>query len=206
MEKIFGKEINNLKFFKFDNFTFNKRKYLISRSGFSKQGGFEIHTDNVEGALELYDYFFEIGKEFNLKPGAPNHPERIEGGLLSYGSDMDIFDNPFECGFDKYVDLESDIVFLGKENLKKIKENGIKKKLIGVKIELKFIDVEQGIPILDLKDNKIGQLRSAAYSPKFNKVVGIAMIEKKFWEVSNKFKINVDGNFIFGETCNLPIL
>ena len=118
---------------------------------------------------------------------------------------MDIFDNPFECGFDKYVDLESDIVFLGKENLKKIKENGIKKKLIGVKIDLKFIDVAQGIPILDLKDNKIGQLRSAAYSPKFNKVVGIAMMEKKFWGFSKKFKITVDGNFVSGETCNLPI-
>ena len=82
MEKIFGKEINNLKFFKFDYFTFNKRKYLISKSGFSKQSGFEIHTDNIDGALELYDYFFKIGKEFNLKPGTPNHPERIEGGLL----------------------------------------------------------------------------------------------------------------------------
>ena len=206
MEKIFGKEINNLKFFKFDYFTFNKRKYLISRSGFSKQGGFEIHTDNIEGALELYDYFFEIGKEFNLKPGTPNHPERIEGGLLSYGSDMDIFDNPFECGFDKYVDLNSDIVFLGRENLIKIKEKGIKKKLMGVKIESKSIDVSQGIPMLDLKENEVGQLRSAAYSPKFNKVVGIAMIEKNFWEVAKKFKINIDGNFVSGEICNLPIV
>ena len=73
MEKVFGKEIIDLKFFKFDYFTFKDKKYLISRSGFSKQGGFEIHTDNIAGALELYDYFFEIGKEFNLKPGAPNH-------------------------------------------------------------------------------------------------------------------------------------
>ena len=206
MEKIFGKEINNLKFFKFDYFTFNKRKYLISRSGFSKQGGFEIHTDNIEGALELYDYCFKIGKEFNLKPGTPNHPERIEGGLLSYGSDMDIFDNPFECGFVKYVDLNSDIDFLGKENLKKIKEKGVNKKLMGVKIDSKFIDVSEGIPLLDLKDNVVGQLRSAAYSPKFNKVVGIAMIEKNFWKISNKFKVSIDGKFVSGETCNLPIV
>ena len=125
---------------------------------------------------------------------------------MSYGSDMDIFDNPFECGFDKYVDLNSDIVFLGKENLIKIKEKGINKKLMGVKIDSKFIDVSQGIPMLDLKDNVIGQLRSAAYSPKFNKVVGIAMIEKNFWETSGKFKINIDGKFISGETCNLPIV
>ena len=92
---------------------------MISRSGFSKQGGFEIHIDNIKAGLELYDYFFEIGKDFNLKPGCPNHPERIEGGLLSYGNDMDINDNPFECGFDKYVDLESDIVFFRKRKLKK---------------------------------------------------------------------------------------
>ena len=46
---------------------------------------------------------------------------------MSYGSDMDNNDNPLECGFDKYVDLESDIMFLGKEKLKKIKKEGIKK-------------------------------------------------------------------------------
>ena len=206
MEKIFGNKISSLKFFKFDYFNFNKKKYLISRSGFSKQGGFEIHTDDIKSALELYDYFFEIGKEFNLKPGTPNHPERIEGGLLSYGSDMDIFDNPFECGFDKYVDLNSDIVFLGKENLKKIKDKGIKKKIMGVKIDSKFIDVSQGIPLLDLKNYEIGQLRSAAYSPKFNKVVGIAMVKKDFCIESQKFKVKSNDNSFTGEICSLPIL
>ena len=104
------------------------------------------------------------------------------------------------------VDLNSDIVFLGRENLIKIKEKGIKKKLMGVKIESKFVDVSQGIPMLDLKENEVGQLRSAAYSPKFNKVVGIAMIEKNFWEVAKKFKISIDGNFVSGEICNLPIV
>ena len=56
---------------------------------------------------------------------------------MSYGNDMDLRDNPFECGFDKYVDLESDIVFLGKENLKKLRQNGVKRKLMGLKIEAK---------------------------------------------------------------------
>ena len=77
---------------------------------------------------------------------------------------------------------------------------------MGVKIDSKFIDVAQGLPMLDLKDNEVAQLRSAAYSPKFNKVVGIAMIEKNFWEVAKKFKINIDGNFVSGEICNLPIV
>ena len=206
MEKVFGKDINNLKFFKFDFYNFNDKKFLISRSGFSKQGGFEIHTDNIKAALELYDYFFEIGNEFNLKPGTPNHPERIEGGLLSYGNDMDIFDNPFECGFDKYVDLNDDIFFFGKESLKNIKKNGITRKLMGVKIDTKSVDVSRSIIMKDFKNNEIGQLRSAAYSPKFNKVVGIAMVKKDFCNVSEKFKIELNDNLISGEICNLPIL
>ena len=205
MEKIFGDKINQLKFFRFDFFNFNKNKFLISRSGFSKQGGFEVHVDDVKAGLDLYDHLFEIGDDFNLKPGAPNHPERIEGGLLSYGSDMDINDNPFECGFDKYIDIESDIVFLGKDNLIKIKKDGIKRKLMGVKIESKSINVSEEIPMISSEDQVIGHLRSGAFSPKFKKIVGIAMIKKEFCKQPQKFNIKLNNNFVLGEICNLPI-
>ena len=205
MKKIFGDKIRDLKFFRFDFFEFDKKKFLISRSGFSKQGGYEIHVENVSDGLDLYDHFFKIGKEFNLKPGTPNHPERIEGGLLSYGSDMDNNDNPLECGFDKYVDLDSDIVFLGKENLIKIKNNGIKRKLMGVKIDINKIDVSEEIPLFDSGNKVIGQLRSGAFSPKFKKVVGIAMIKKDFCKTSLKFKIILEEKLVSGEICNLPI-
>ena len=206
MEKVFGEKIRELNFFKFNFYEFNKNKFLISRSGYSKQGGFEIHTENVNSALDLYDYFFEIGEPFNLRPGAPNHPERIEGGLLSYGNDMDNGDNPFECGFDKYVDLSSNIFYLAKQKLKEIKENGIKRKLMGVKIESKSIDASQSIPILDLQNNEIGELRSGAFSPKFKKIVGIAMIKKNFCNVNESFQVKLNGNLIKGEICSLPIL
>ena len=134
MEDVFGKEISELKFFKYNFFIFKNNKFLISRSGFSKQGGYEIHIEDVKAGLELYDYFFEVGKKYNIKPGAPNHAERIEGGLLSYGNDMLISDNPFECGFEKLVHLNDNVEFIGKDSLKKILKNGIKRKLMGVKI------------------------------------------------------------------------
>ena len=88
---------------------------MISKSGFSKQGGYEIHIENINSGLKLYDHFFDVGKEFNLKPGCPNAIERIESGLLSYGNDMDNGDNPFECGFDKYINLNSNINFFRKK-------------------------------------------------------------------------------------------
>ena len=101
MEKIFGKAITELKFFGFDYYNFKGVKHLIARSGWSKQGGFEVYVENTQSGLDLYDQLFEMGKEFNVKPGCPNLIERIESGLLSYGNDFDNNDNPFECGFEK---------------------------------------------------------------------------------------------------------
>ena len=204
MEEVFGKEITKLKFFKFDFFNFKNNKYLISRSGFSKQSGYEIHIDNIEAGLTLYDYFFDIGNKYNLKPGAPNHAERIEGGLLSYGNDILITDNPFECGFENFVHLDSNIEFLGKKSLKNIKNKGITRKLMGVKIDTNELSLSN-TELLDMKNQVIGELRSAAFSPKFNKIVGISMIRKEFCNVAHKFKIKINKKLVSGEVVNLPI-
>ena len=205
MEDVFGKEISELKFFKYNFFKFKNNKFLISRSGFSKQGGYEIHVENVKAGLELYDYFFEVGKKYNIKPGAPNHAERIEGGLLSYGNDMLISDNPFECGFEKLVHLNDNVEFIGKDSLKKILKNGIKRKLMGVKINSDTLNLTS-VDLLNKKKQIIGNLRSAAFSPTFKKIVGIAMINKEYCKNNEIFNINSNDNLVDGEVCELPII
>ena len=205
MEDVFGKEISELKFFKYNFFKFKNNKFLISRSGFSKQGGYEIHVENVKAGLELYDYFFEVGKKYNIKPGAPNHAERIEGGLLSYGNDMLISDNPFECGFEKLVHLNDNVEFIGKDSLKKILKNGIKRKLMGVKINSDTLNLTS-VDLFNKKKQIIGNLRSAAFSPTFKKIVGIAMINKEYCKKNEIFNINLNDNLIDGEVCELPII
>ena len=206
MENVFGNEITKLKFFGFDYFEFKGTRHLIAQSGWSKQGGYEIYVENTNSGLELYDYLFEAGKEFDVKPGCPNLIERIESGLLSYGNDMDNNDNPFECGFDKFINLDSDIVFLGKENLKKIKLDGIKRKLMGVQIDAKEINVSGSIDLNDENNIKIGELRSGCYSPHFGKVLGIAMMKKPFWEVSQIVKIQINNQTFDGKVCDLPFI
>ena len=182
MEKVFGKAITDLKFFGFDYFDFKGAKHLIARSGWSKQGGYEIYVQNTESGLKLYDYLFELGTEFNVKPGCPHLIERIESALLSYGNDFDLNDNPLECGFDKYVNLDSDVNFLGKEKLKEIKAKGISKKLMGVKIDHDQINVSKAIEIR-INSKRVGELRSGVYSPTFNQVIGIVMIDKPYFEL-----------------------
>ena len=206
MEKVFGEKIKKLKFFDFDYFDFKGTKHLIAQSGWSKQGGYEVYVENTSSGLELYDHLFDKGKEFDVKPGCPNIIERIESALLSYGNDMDNNDNPFECGFDKYINLDSDIIFLGKEKLKKIKSEGIKRKLMGVQIDAKEINLSGSIDLKDENNIKIGELRSGCYSTHFGKVIGIAMLKKPFWEVSQTVKIEINGTTFDGKVCDLPFI
>ena len=206
MEKVFGKKITELKFFGFDYFDFKGTKHLIARSGWSKQGGYEVYAENTSSGQDLYDHLFEIGVEFNVKPGCPNLIERIESGLLSYGNDFDNQDNPFECGFEKYVNLESDVVFLGKEKLKKIKLDGIKRKLMGVQIEANEISLTGSVNIMSSDGVVIGDLRSACYSPHFKKVIGIAMIKEPFCKVSVTGKLEIGGKNMALKVCELPFI
>jgi len=206
MEKIFGKKITEMKFFGFDYFEFAGAKNLIARSGWSKQGGYEIYVENTKSGLALYDKLFEVGKDFDVKPGCPNLIERIESALLSYGNDMDNGDNPLECGLDKYVNLDSEVNFLGKEKLKEIRKIGIAKKLMGVIIDAKEINVSKSMELINEKNLKIGELRSGVYSPHFKKVIGIAMLDKPYFELSQTFKISINDSSFEGKVCDLPFI
>ena len=118
---------------------------------------------------------------------------------------MDNNDNPFECGLDKFVHLENDIDFLGKEKLIKIKENGINKKLMGVKINLDKINLRTAIH-LTIGDKIIGEIRSAVFSPTFNMVIGIAMINKPYFLSKDQFDIVIENRKYKGEICDIPFV
>ena len=205
MDKVIGNKISEMKFFGFDYFSFKGNEFLIARSGWSKQGGYEIYVENRESGLELYDELFKAGEEFNIRPGCPNLIERIESALLSCGNDFDNGDNPFECGLNKYVELDSDVDFLGKKALIKISKEGIKRKLMGVKIDLNEIEISSEKPLYD-GNNLVGYLRSATYSPTFKKVVGIAMINKKYLDKSRNFEFRLNGKKNQGTICDLPLI
>ena len=206
MEKILGHEITKLKFFDFRYFDFEGSKHLIARSGWSKQGGYEVYVENTKSGLLLYDHLFEFGKEFNVKPGYPNAIERIESALLSCGNDFDNNDNPFECGFDKYTNIDSDVEFIGKDALKNIKSKEIAKKLMGIMIDVNFIEVSSPIEIKDLNNTIIGEVRSGIYSPTFKKVIGICMINLPFYRDFKECNVVVNENICEAKLCELPFI
>ena len=124
---------------------------------------------------------------------------------MSCGNDFDDGDDPYECGFDKYIDVNSDINYLGKKALIKVSKEEIKRKLMGVKIDLDKIEMMEERPLLNGKI-LIGYLRSAVYSPHFKKVVGIAMIKKEYWDKKTPFELEIDGKKSKGLICDLPLV
>ena len=110
--------------------------------------------------------------------------------MLSYHADADINTNPFELGLDRLVNLESEINFVGKEALKKIKQDGINRKQVGIEIDCEPLK-GPNTTFWELQKNnkKIGKVTSAVYSPRLKKNIALAMVEIQQKEIGNKFEV-----------------
>ncbi len=171
LREIIGEEIDNLKFFTFEKYLIKNRTFLVSRTGFSKQGGYEIYIQNSNHGKRLWDIIVQEGFKFNLKVGTVNLIERVESGLLSYGNDMNIKDTPLDCSLGKYCSLDSNYNFIGKSALLRQRKNGPHKDIYKVYFDAP-IGLEHEKVECYSKEKRIGQLTSLIFSPKFNKYLG----------------------------------
>jgi aminomethyltransferase len=132
---IFGNWIRTLKYFWFRDTAIGGIPLMVARSGWSKQGGFELYLKDGTQGQELWNIVKEAGKRWDIGPGNPNFCERVESGLLSYGGDTDEFTNPFEVRLDKFVDLNVPDDVIGIEALRSIREAGPQRHQIGVMLD-----------------------------------------------------------------------
>ena len=193
MVKLFGDSIKDLKYYWFKEYDLDGIPLIISRTGWSSEFGYELFLrDGSKGNL-LWEKIMEAGKDFGLKPGHTSSIRRIEGAMLSYHADADINTNPFEVGLDRLVNLDTDINFVGKDALKKIKANGINRKQIGLIIDCDPLEGPNTIFWKIKKNNKdIGKVTSAVYSPRLKKNIALAMIEMNQSNTGNKFKVKTN--------------
>jgi len=197
MIKIFGEGISGLKYYWFKQFTFNHTELIISRTGWSSELGYEIFLTDSKVGNELYEHIMKIGEPMGLKPGHTSTIRRIEGGMLSYHADMTINTNPLELGMDKFIDLNNDFDFIGKDALIKIKNDGIKRKQVGLYIENKRMS-GPNTRFWDLQYNNkiVGKITSAVYSPRLEKNIALAIVDIDYSNLNQKLVVD-DGNSQF---------
>ena len=190
MIKLFGENIKDLKYYWLREYNLDGIPLIVSRTGWSSELGYEIYLRDGSKGNELYEKIMNAGKEFGLQPGHTSTIRRIEGGMLSYHADADINTNPFELGYDRLVNLDSDINFIGKEALKKIKDEGIKRKQVGLKIDGEPLKAPNTTFWPILKNAKqIGKVTSAVYSPRLKKNIALAMVDINFSDIGTELEI-----------------
>ena len=197
MIKLFGESIKDLKYYWFREYDLDGIPLIVSRTGWSSEFGYELFLRDGSKGNDLYEKIMSAGKEYGLQPGHTSSIRRIEGGMLSYHADADINTNPFELGLDRLVSLDSDIEFIGKAALKKIKAEGIKRKQVGLEINCEPLSGPNTTFWSIKKDNnKIGKVTSAVYSPRLKKNIALAMINIENSKIGTSLEVNTNkGNF-----------
>ncbi|MBX2840191.1 MAG: glycine cleavage system aminomethyltransferase GcvT [Flammeovirgaceae bacterium] len=176
-------------------YTFTKGKFatyddiIISATGYTGSGGFELYVPNPV-AKEIWNKIFEAGKEFDIKPiglGARD-TLRLEMGFCLYGNDITDTTSPLEAGLGWITKFTKD--FINSNNLKKQKEAGITRKLVGFKM------IDKGIPrshypILNLEGEQIGEVTSGTMSPMLGIGIGMGYVEKSLSKIDTEILIGV---------------
>ena len=193
MIKLFGEDINNLKYYWLRELELDGIPLIVSRTGWSSELGYEIYLRDGSKGNILYEKIMEAGKEHGLQPGHTSSIRRIEGGMLSYHADADINTNPFELGLDRLINLDSEINFIGKDALKKIKQDGVKRKQVGLELDCESLERPNTTFWSIYKNGKnVGKITSAVYSPRLKKNIALAMIEVNHSEIGNTLKVSIN--------------
>ena len=205
MQKLFGESILDLKYYWLRELELDGIPLVISRTGWSSELGYEIYLrDGSKGNL-LWEKIMSAGKEFDLQPGHTSSIRRIEGAMLSYHADADINTNPYEVGLDRLVSLDTNINFVGKNSLKKIKENGIKRKQVGLILDCEPLEGPNTTFWKIYKNkNEIGKVTSAVYSPRLKKNIALAMISIQQADIGNILDVEKSFSMVKATVVNKP--
>jgi aminomethyltransferase len=175
---------------------------IISATGYTGSGGFEIYCKNSE-VEQIWNKVFEAGVAFGIKPIglAARDTLRLEMGFCLYGNDINDTTSPIEAGLGWITKFTKE--FTNSENLKKQKEKGVTRKLIGFEL------IERGIPrhdyeIVDANGNNIGIVTSGTMAPSLGKGIGMGYVATEFAAVDSEIFIQIRNNKVKAKVVKMP--
>ena len=181
---------------------------MVARSGWSKQGGFEFYLRDGSRGEELWNLVAEAGKPYGIGPGTPNYVERVESGLISYGADTDDMSNPFEYGLGKFMDVDQEGDFAGKEALRLIRDAGVTRRFMGLLIEGEPFATtnESPWPLSNSDGACAGYASASAWSPRANSNIAVAMVSVEAIESGNGVLVHTETGDLKSQVVELPII
>ncbi|MCS7246578.1 MAG: hypothetical protein NZ696_03125 [Thermomicrobium sp.] len=199
MRDLFGDTVLELPYYHLMEATLDGLSVVISRTGYSGEIGYEIYLrDATRHALALWDRVYEAGRPYGLRVIGPCHTRRIEAGILAYGADIDLTTNPFEIGmgYEWMVSLKKESDFVGKAALQRIKEEGVRRLLVGVEIDGARLGYYNDGSMIDFfpvyaagTEERVGKVTSACFSPRLQKNIGLAMVDIAYAQLGTELLV-----------------
>ncbi|MEE4347287.1 MAG: glycine cleavage T C-terminal barrel domain-containing protein [Paracoccaceae bacterium] len=190
MQALFGDSILDLKYYWLREVELDGIPLIVSRTGWSSELGYEIYLRDSAYGDALWERIMATGMAFGLKPGHTSSIRRIEGGMLSYHADADITTNPYELGFDRLVNLDMEADFIGKAALRRIQQQGVSRKQIGLIIDCPPLSGPNTRFWIIQKDGvEIGKVTSAVYSPRLEQNIALAMVAADFANIGAEVEV-----------------
>ncbi|MGY5353209.1 glycine cleavage system aminomethyltransferase GcvT [Wenyingzhuangia sp. IMCC45533] len=203
LQSLTSVDLSSIPFYKFVVGDFaGIENVIISATGYTGAGGFEIYCKNDE-VEQIWEKVFEIGEPYGIKPIglAARDTLRLEMGYCLYGNDINDTTSPIEAGLGWVTKFNKD--FVNKKNLLSQKEKGVTKKLIGFEIIDKGI-ARHDYPIVDADGNSIGVVTSGTMSPSLNKAIGLGYVETEFSKLGSEIFIQVRKKALKAKVTRLP--
>ncbi len=189
VQALFGDRVLSLAYYCFLETELDGIPVVVTRTGWSGEVGYEIYLRDGSRGEDLWDRVMTAGQPYNIAPTGPSDIRRIEAGILNYGIDMTLENNPFEVGLDWMVDLDQESAFIGKDALRDIQRRGVDRKLVGIEIGGEALDLNTTAwPVRD-GENEVGHVTSAVYSPRLEKNIGYAMVPIDLTAIDTKLNV-----------------
>jgi aminomethyltransferase len=203
MQSLTSVDLSAIKYYHFEVADFAGIEHvIISATGYTGSGGFEIYCKNSE-VEQVWNKVFEAGASYGIKPIglAARDTLRLEMGFCLYGNDINDTTSPLEAGLGWITKFTKE--FVNSENLKKQKEAGVTRKLVGFEL------IDRGIPrhdyeIVDADGNNIGIVTSGTQSPSLGIAIGMGYVKTEFAGVDSEIYIKIRNKDIKAKVVKLP--
>ena len=203
MQSLTSVDLSAIKFYHFKVADFAGLEHvIISATGYTGSGGFEIYCKNSE-VEQVWAEVFKAGADFGIKPIglAARDTLRLEMGYCLYGNDINDTTSPLEAGLGWITKFTKE--FTNSENLKKQKEQGVDRRLIAFELDERGIP-RQGYDIVDGQGKKVGEVTSGTMSPSLGKGIGMGYVPNILKSVGTQIHIQIRKNAIPATIIKLP--
>jgi aminomethyltransferase len=202
---LFGEAILDLEYYRLVETELDGVPVVVSRTGWSGEIGYEIYPLNDDNGEQIWSRIMEAGQPWNIAPIAPSTIRSVEGGLLSFVSDITRDDSPYTFGMDRLVDLDQENEFIGKDALRQIRNKGPKRQLVGFEMSGEPIKGSNNEfwPVL-ANDQIVGRVTRCVFSPRLQKNIGFANVPFEFQDIGTELTVVMPDGSRPAEVCKWP--